>query len=104
MPILLSKLPKKGNKYKYRGIWFEIDKPLPFSTRKGKKKMVLARKGSYVKLVHFGALGYSDFTKHKDPKRRARYRKRHRAILLKSGKPAYKDKWQAAYWSWHDLW
>ena len=31
------------------------------------------------KTVHFGAKGYSDFTKHKDVERRKRYDARHRA-------------------------
>lgn len=30
-----------------------------------------------VKKVHFGASGYSDFTKHKDPRRKQRYIDRH---------------------------
>jgi hypothetical protein len=43
------------------------------STRKGKKFMV---KTPEDKWVHFGALGYEDFTKHKDTARRDRYLKR----------------------------
>jgi hypothetical protein len=31
------------------------------------------------RIVHFGAAGYSDFTKHKDVDRKARYIERHRA-------------------------
>jgi hypothetical protein len=46
----------------------------------------------------------SDFTKHKDPKRRASYQARHKAIKDKSGKPAYKNKLSAAYWAMNDLW
>lgn len=30
------------------------------------------------KTVHFGSIGYSDFTKHKDPERKKRYIDRHR--------------------------
>ena len=56
------------------------------------------------KWIHFGALGYDDYTTHHDPVRRAAYRKRHCAILLLNGLPAYKDKKQAAFWSWHLLW
>jgi hypothetical protein len=56
------------------------------------------------KKINFGASGYSDFTKHKDPKRKARYRARHSKILNKEGKPAYKDKTSPAYWSWNLLW
>jgi hypothetical protein len=44
------------------------------STRSGKKYQV--RVGS--RTIHFGADGYSDFTKHKDPQRKKRYLARHR--------------------------
>lgn len=78
------------------------------STRAGKKKMVLASKSvggeTKYKLIHFGAKGYSDFTKHKSEKRRALYKKRHSAIRLKSGKRAIDDKFQAAYWANKVLW
>jgi hypothetical protein len=40
------------------------------STRKSKKFMVENPKG---KMVHFGAKGYDDFTKHKDDTRRQNY-------------------------------
>ena len=75
------------------------------SWRKGKKKAVYACDGNRgCKLIHFGATGYSDYTKHKDPKRRDRYIARHSAIKLKNGKPAVKDKLQPAYWSLKVLW
>ena len=70
------------------------------STRKGKKLAVLYQG----KLIHFGALGYEDYTIHHDEERRASYRKRHKAILLRDGRPAYTVKTQPAYWSWHLLW
>ena len=44
-----------------------------FSSRKGKKYMVRNPDGKW---IHFGALGYEDFTKHKDEKRRDNYLKR----------------------------
>jgi hypothetical protein len=40
------------------------------STRKDKKYMVKDPDGKW---IHFGQLGYSDFTKHKDEKRRQDY-------------------------------
>jgi len=43
------------------------------STRKDKKYMV---KSPDNKLVHFGQMGYEDFTKHKDKERRDAYLKR----------------------------
>ena len=48
------------------------------STRKGKKWAVLYG-GSW---IHFGATGYEDFTEHKDPARRASYRRRHGAEIV----------------------
>ena len=40
---------------KYRGITFPgYNRPIA-SNREGKKKMVLAKKGDKVKLIHFGA-------------------------------------------------
>lgn len=49
------------------------------STKKGKKFMAIfdCPKCKKKKIVHFGAEGMSDFTKHKDPKRKERYLKRH---------------------------
>jgi hypothetical protein len=43
------------------------------STRKNKKYMV---KSPDNKLIHFGQMGYEDFTKHKDKERRDSYLKR----------------------------
>jgi hypothetical protein len=40
------------------------------STKQGKKYMI---KDSNDKWIHFGALGYEDYTKHKDKERRANY-------------------------------
>ena len=70
------------------------------STRAGKKYSVEYRG----KTIHFGAKGMSDFTIHKDPERRARYRARHKKILTKSGRPAYMVKGSPAYFSWNLLW
>ena len=70
------------------------------SWRKGKKWAVLYR-GDW---IHFGALGYEDYTTHHDDDRRASYRRRHRAILLSDGRLAYTVKTQPAFWSWHLLW
>lgn len=70
------------------------------STRKEKKWMVLYNN----KWIHFGAKGMSDYTIHKDKERRKRYRKRHGVIKDKSGKKAYLNKNNPAYWSWFLLW
>lgn len=69
------------------------------------KKVVLASKvvdgKKKYKIVRYGAVGYSDYSVHKDKARRARFMKRHKAIKLKSGKPAYLDKFSPAYWGTH---
>ena len=70
------------------------------SARKGKKYAVLYG-GSW---IHFGATGYEDFTEHKDPARRANYRRRHGAIKLKDGRLAYTVPTSPAYWSYNLLW
>ena len=50
------------------------------STRSGKKYMVTIISGDDKrKIVHFGAKGYSDYTKHKTKSRMRRYVKRHRS-------------------------
>jgi hypothetical protein len=95
---------RDNGKLVYRGLKFEdFNKPKP-SNKKDKKFMVLAKYKEDIKLVHFGAKGYSDYTKHKDPKRRDNYRARHEAILNKEGKPAYKDPLSPAYWAYNYLW
>lgn len=66
------------------------------SNRKGKKYMVKVNDNT----IHFGAAGYSDFTKNKDPKRKASYIARHKA----------RENWgksgitTAGYWAYHLLW
>lgn len=98
--VKLSSLPKENGKVRYRGKLWEIDKPVP-SDRPGKKMMVLAEKGGMVKLVHYGADGYSDFRRHKNPDRRQRFLDRMKGIKQKDGTPAYKDKFSPAYWGTH---
>ncbi len=81
------------------------------STTKNKKYDVLYN-GIY---IPFGDIRYQHFhdqtplklyshLDHNDKKRRNRYRLRHRAILLKNGLPAYKNKNSPAYWSYNYLW
>ena len=56
------------------------------STRKGKKLDVF-KNGK--KVASIGAIGYSDFNIHKDPKRRALYKKRHQKYRTRVGTPSY---------------
>ena len=64
------------------------------STRKGKKYM-LTYNG---KLIHFGAEGMSDYTIHKDPKRKASYIARHQK------RENWNDPSTAGFWSRWLLW
>jgi hypothetical protein len=95
---------KRKRQIKRSGRWWTPNKPV--SANDGvHKKVVLASKvvdgKKKYKIVRYGAVGYSDYSVHKDKARRARFMKRHKAIKLKSGLPAYKDKFQAAYWGTH---
>lgn len=77
----------------------------PVTSKDGKhKKVVLVKVWDQTKLIRFGAVGYSDYTKHKDKDRRGNYRARHSAIKTKDGKPAYKNKLQPSYRSYNTLW
>jgi hypothetical protein len=79
----------------------ELYKPIK-SSRKEKKYMVKV-KGN--KIIHFGQAGAKDFKSGKATKEdRKAYRARASKILLKNGKPAYKNKDTPAYWSYHFLW
>ena len=70
------------------------------SWRQGKKFAV----NYQGKWIHFGAVGYEDFTTHRDLTRRANYRKRHSAVRLKDGRLAYQVKTSPSFWAWHLLW
>ena len=84
------------------------------SSRQDKKYMVISPKG---KVIHFGGIKqdgtpyeqyedklgkYSKYD-HKDKSRREAYKKRHSKIFV-DGKPAYKNKESASYYSWNYLW
>ena len=64
---------KNANKYFAN---FKRKVELRESTRKDKKYMI--HNGQ--KWIHFGQMGYADFTKHRDAKRRASYLRRSAAI------------------------
>ena len=67
------------------------------SNKKGKKLMATFETNNVKKVIHFGATGYSDFTKHHDPARKKRYMLRHHKDL--KGNPA-----KAGYLSMFVLW
>ena len=88
----------------YRGKKFPgYNKPIK-SDKTGKKKMVLAKQGEKVKLLHFGDNSMSDFTKHKDPQRRANYLARSGGIRDGNGKLTKNNKLSANYWARKVLW
>jgi len=64
----------KKNAIKYLG----KNVVLKVSNKKGKKYMLLNPNTD--KYIHFGAVGYEDFTKHQDPKRRDNYLNRSASI------------------------
>lgn len=53
--------------------YFGKHTPIYISSRKDKKYMIPNQHG---KLIHFGAVGYYDYTKHQDDERRRRYLQR----------------------------
>lgn len=78
----------------YRGIRFNgYNKPKDANDGKH-KKVVLAKEGDKVRLVRFGAKGYSS---NYSPEARAQYRKRH-------AKEANSSKLTAGWWAYHHLW
>jgi hypothetical protein len=56
------------------------------------------------KKIHFGDVRFEDFSIHGDKRRRDNYRNRHKGVKLISGKPAYQDKRQPAYWAYWIIW
>lgn len=56
------------------------------------------------KKINFGLDTGSTYIDHKDKKTRDAWRARHSKIKLKDGSLAYKNKNQAAYWSYKILW
>lgn len=72
-----SKVQKKANQY------FSKKTPVLLSTRKDKKYMVKSPEEKY---IHFGQMGFQDFTVHKDKARRASYLNRSSGI---KGKDKY---------------
>ena len=81
----------------------KVNKPMR-SWRSDKKMVVLAKKGSATRVVHFGQVGYDDYTMHKDKKRRKNYLERSAGIRDKHGKLTKNDPFSANYWARKILW
>lgn len=103
--VSIKKVKRLPNgKLQYAGYTFDgYNKPRK-SRAKNKKKVVLAKVGSFVMLIHYGDSRYSDYTRHKDKERRKNYRKRSGGIRDKSGKLTRDNKFSANYWARNDLW
>jgi hypothetical protein len=85
----------------YRGRTFPgYNRPIA-SDRPQKKKMVLAKKGEKVKLIHFGQKGYKH--NYSDSAKKS-YLARSGGIRGKGGQLTAKDKFSANYWARKELW
>lgn len=84
----------------YRGEKFPgYNKPKNYNGKGDFKKRVLAKEGDKIRIINYGDKNYSDYTKHKDPKRRTNFRKRHNCD------PVSKlSKLTKKYWACQDLW
>ena len=80
----------RSGRLKYRGETFAGYNKPKRSVKGGKKSVVLAKKGSEVKLVRFGDANMS--IKKDQPERRKSFRSRHNCDTAK-------DKFTARYWS-----
>ena len=97
---LISTLPRRNGKVKYRGQWWTIDKDIA-ATQKGKKRQVLAKKGDRVMLVAFGD---KDYRHNYSPEAKANYLNRSAGIRDKDGNLTKNDPWSPNYWSRKVLW
>lgn len=92
----VERLP--SGKLKYRGEIFPgYNKPKRAPKGSKKKYRVLAKQGDKIRIVQFGARGYSDFLQHKSSKRRANFKARHQCSTAK-------NKLTARYWACNYNW
>jgi hypothetical protein len=93
--------PEKQAEVEYRGKTFPgYNQPVD-SDRPEKKKMVLAKKGDQVKLIHFGQKGYKH--NYSDAAKK-NYLTRSAGIRGKDGNLTANDKFSANYWARRELW
>jgi hypothetical protein len=85
----------------YKGKQVSLYKPRKMAgiTPAGKKKSVFVpgKKEGTAKVVHFGDSSMSDYTQHRDKKRRSNFHSRHNCADKK-------DKTKAGYWACKNLW
>ena len=102
--VEVSTLKKVSGKYLFRGVLWELNKPIK-STSKNKKLMVLATKNidgiKRAQVIHFGALGYGH---NYSAQAKKSYLARSAGIKDKCGNLTKDDPWSANYWSRKILW
>lgn len=87
-----------SGKIKYMGETFPgFNKPKAAPAGSDKKFVVLGKEGDKIKKVSYGHRDYQDFRQHKDPKRRANFRSRHKCETAT-------DKTTARHWACKHLW
>ena len=74
---IISKYSNPPQVYRLASKYLGKKAKIGLSTKKNKKYMVTTPDG---KIVHFGEMGYEDFTRHKDKTRRKNYLTRSRKI------------------------
>lgn len=89
----LSELKKYSNPTEVKKRAHHLGIDVELSTRKDKKYMVFDGH----RMIHFGQMGYEDYTKHKDVERLHHFRTR-------NWKWAHEPKYSAAWLSYHLLW
>lgn len=85
----------------YRGRVFKAYNSPVDSDRPGKKKMVLAKKGDKVKLIHYGD---SNYRHNYSEKAKKSYRARAGGIRNKNGELTKNDIFSPNRWAMRDLW
>ena len=97
-----SDTTRKGGRVIYRGKSFPgFNKPMRNTGSSQHKMVVLAKKGSKVKVVRFGHKGYGH---NYSASARKNYLTRSAGIRNKAGKLTAKDKFSANYWARKTLW
>jgi len=78
----------------------KCNKPQRAAPGSPKKKTVKACKDGKEKIIHYGHRGMQHYSQHKDKKRRASFRARHKCDL----ESTKKNKLSARHWACKDLW
>ena len=92
MPTKLDIVNAKAKKYGYGRV--------SYSTRPDKRFMITYRG----KKVHFGHPSPNSFVDHADEQRRLNYRRRHRGVMTKQGKEAYRVRGSPSALAYYLLW